>query len=194
MSDGMLFDVENTDCLNCGRPLTSDKCVWCDPPKDIYKSDMAAKKIATSRDKAISRVDAHADIEWKVKAYTIGEQIARENETMISEDIWDALTRNGFTTHEPRAMGAVMRKLNSRKVVEATDRFITSPSPLGHGRPTRVWRSLIFTGVLRASEPDDRNSTTHPVPASPPRSPISDYLGCAYCGSERHTTRKCPDA
>lgn len=179
MSDGMLFDVENTDCLNCGRPLTSDKCVWCYPPKDIYKSDMAARKIAVSRDKAINRVDAHADIEWKVKAYTIGEQIARANETMISENIWDALTRNGFTTHEPRAMGAVMRKLNSRKVVEATDRFIPSPSPLGHGRPTRVWRSLIFGGILQASEPNA--SQPHPVPVPPHSGPTSDT--CPACGA-----------
>ncbi len=41
---------------------------------------------------------------------------------------------------EPRAMGAVMRRLQKQGRIEATDRTRPSNSKTCHGRPKRVWR------------------------------------------------------
>lgn len=109
-------------------------------------------QIVAARDDAIDRVERHADVEWKIKAYQTGVRIAQREEFLVSEDIWQALVDEGVHTHEPRAMGAVMRKLRADAVIAPTERFIVSPSPLGHGRPSRVWESLMWPGKNQTSE------------------------------------------
>lgn len=98
--------------------------------------------IVAAREEAINRVDAHANPDWKHVAYVTAIRVATSRRFFTSEDVWDALSGD-VATHEPRAMGAVMRRLRKERIVEPTDQFITSTSPLGHGRPSRVWRSLL---------------------------------------------------
>jgi hypothetical protein len=102
--------------------------------------------IIEARDEAIDRVERNMDRQWREVAYETGVSLAQSRESFTSEDIFDALPPS-VSTHEPRAMGAVMRALKSAGVVEATDRFVTSSSLVGHGRPSRVWRSLMYPQV-----------------------------------------------
>lgn len=97
--------------------------------------------IIASRENAINTVEANANLEWKEVAYVTGVEVATRQTTLISEDIWDNLPA-GSRTHEPRAMGAVMRRLRKDKIIVPTEQFVISPSTLGHGRPSRVWKSL----------------------------------------------------
>lgn len=120
--------------------------------------------IAAARDDAINRVEAHANPEWKEVAYVTALGVARVRRFFTSEDVWDALSGDA-RTHEPRAMGAVMRRLRKENVVEPTDQFITSTSPLGHGRPSRVWRSLL-DGEAPALEQHDRIASDDSRPDS----------------------------
>lgn len=99
--------------------------------------------IAESREDAIQRVEQHADPDWKTIAYETGLRLAESRATFTSEDIFDAMP-NTVSTHEPRAMGAVLRALKRDGIVEATDRFVTSTSLVGHGRPSRVWASRLI--------------------------------------------------
>jgi hypothetical protein len=46
------------------------------------------------------------------------------------------------TTHEPRALGAVMRQLARDGVIEPTDTYAPSGRSQNHNRPQRIWRSL----------------------------------------------------
>ena len=98
--------------------------------------------IVAAREEAIDRVEAHANSEWKDVAYLTATRVAQQKRFFTSEEVWDALSGD-VRTHEPRAMGAVMRRLRKERIVEPTDQFVTSTSPLGHGRPSRVWRSLL---------------------------------------------------
>lgn len=98
--------------------------------------------IVAAREEAINRVEAHANTEWKDVAYLTAIRVAQQKRFFTSEEVWDALSGD-VRTHEPRAMGAVMRRLRKERIVEPTDQFVTSTSPLGHGRPSRVWRSLL---------------------------------------------------
>lgn len=99
--------------------------------------------IAQTREEAIARVDEHADPDWKSTAYNVGRALAATRPTFTSQDIFDAMP-DTVHTHEPRAMGAVIRALKRDGVLEATDQFVSSTSVLAHGRPARVWRSLLI--------------------------------------------------
>lgn len=143
--------------------------------------------IDAARDDAIQRVDAHADSEWKTLAYDTGMRIAACQESLMSEDIWQALSDQGVHTHEPRAMGAVMKRLHADKVIRPTDRFVKSPSPLGHGRPSRIWESLVVAGPVRTLEPHDRpsaDSRTHdPYYRCGHNIDRDYYFLCPVCGA-----------
>jgi len=108
--------------------------------------------IGEIRDEAIDRVERHADLDWKTVAYETGVRLARARESFTSQEIFDALPLS-VSTHEPRAMGAVMRALQRDRVVEATDRFVTSTSLVAHGRPSRVWRSLLAVPPVVSQPP-----------------------------------------
>lgn len=90
-------------------------------------------------DEAIARVDANADAAWKEQAYATGARLSRTMHTLTSDDIWLELDGQ---THEPRAMGPVMRRLARDGYIRSTNGFVKSRSPKGHGHPTRVWECL----------------------------------------------------
>ena len=47
---------------------------------------------------------------------------------------------------EPRSMGTVMRRLQRAGVIRPTDRTEPDRTPGAHGRPKRIWKSLIYRG------------------------------------------------
>jgi hypothetical protein len=63
--DDTLFDLEDLNCLHCGRPLQSGKCPWCDKPVKPYRTADGERTIGwsgsdTSHDRA-KRTDAAAN-------------------------------------------------------------------------------------------------------------------------------------
>lgn len=135
--------------------------------------------ILAARDAAVAQVEENANAEWKEAAYQTGIRIAREQDSLLSEDIWQALSDQGVHTHEPRAMGAIMKRLRRDQIIEATADFVISPSPLGHGRPSRVWKSLVVAGTDRTSETHDSARASSDQSDTRPR---PDNPGCPYCG------------
>jgi hypothetical protein len=129
------------------------------------ETQMSLLDVLAARDEAIDRVEANANSEWNHVAYVTAMRLASITEVFTSNDVWDALTH--VTTHEPRAMGAVMRRLRKENIIEPTSQFITSTSPVAHGRPTRVWRSLIC-GEAPALETHDRRPAARSHPDDQP--------------------------
>jgi len=143
--------------------------------------------IFTERDAAVDQVEQNANSEWKQVAYLTAIEVGQRQGTFTSEDVWDAIS--GVTTHEPRAMGAVMRRLRKENVITPTDTFVISTSPLGHGRPSRVWR-FIQGGEQQTSEQHDRPVTDRPPYGTnaPCEScnktyDIGFYYRCPFCGA-----------
>ena len=101
--------------------------------------------IDDERDDAIDRAEDHAAGDWLEAAFDAGVRLASNRRTLVSEQVFDLIP--DVSTHEPRAMGAVMRRLRNAGYIAPTDTFVKSPSPRGHGRPSRVWRSLICDGA-----------------------------------------------
>ena len=92
----------------------------------------------------INTVAKHADPEWWGAALDIGRQLARTRAEFTTDPIWALLRERGLSTPEPKAMGAVVKKLQSLGIVEPTGRIVNSVSKVGHHRAIQVWRSLLY--------------------------------------------------
>jgi len=92
-------------------------------------------------DEALARVEAHADPDWKDRAYAIIFELARVRVEFTTDDVWRELGQAGVDTHEPRALGALMRQAAADHVIAPTDRYKPSSRVVCHGRPVRIWRS-----------------------------------------------------
>ncbi len=130
-----------TVTLHDWRATNTGRCEVCDLiPRE---HDALCAKAAT--DEAIERVEEHADPEWKAHALDAIESCARSFPTFTTDAVW-ALLDGGPETHEPRALGAVMREAARRGWVESTDRTEQTARVHAHQRPARVWHSLIYGG------------------------------------------------
>lgn len=93
-----------------------------------------------ARDEALRQVEQNADEAWKRHAVTVIRRCALVLGEFTTDDVWDRLDPE-FSTHEPRALGALMRRLATSGVITATDNYRPSKRQECHNRPVRVWRS-----------------------------------------------------
>jgi hypothetical protein len=96
-----------------------------------------------ARDAALERVEAAAHEEWLIAAADAVTYLAAMYEEFDADAIWALLRQSEHTTHEPRAMGAVLRNAARDGMIAPTDRWVQSRRTACHGRPIRVWRSLL---------------------------------------------------
>jgi hypothetical protein len=99
---------------------------------------------AILRDDGIRRADEHADRDWKRAAYEAVSNLALFREHFTTDDVHELLG-DAVSTHEKRAMGAIMRRAARDGLIEATDRYVASDRPEAHRNPKRVWRSLVLS-------------------------------------------------
>ena len=102
---------------------------------------MSLEDALAARDAAIDQVEAHADAEWKRHALEAVARLARERRRFTTDDVWAVMGKVG--THEPRAMGAVMRQAFRLGLVRGTEDYVKSKRVACHGRPLRVWESTL---------------------------------------------------
>jgi hypothetical protein len=93
-------------------------------------------------DKAINRARMSADPVWYQAAVSAVIMCSQLGEPFTSDDVWVRIPAE-CRTKEPRALGAVMRKLQEQGVIEATGGWRESARPQAHGRPMRVWRGRL---------------------------------------------------
>lgn len=112
-----------------------------DPPRRTTpKFDAAAGDAA--REEAIHRVEKHADDAWKEAALHAVASCARKRPFLTTDDVWAQMV-GPDETHEPRAMGAVMRQAQAAGFIQPTFRYEQSLRVACHRRPLRVWQSLV---------------------------------------------------
>lgn len=92
---------------------------------------------------AVDRVERHAAKAWKEHAYEQGLRIAQSKQFFTSLDIIDAIPKD-VVTHEPRAMGAIMRRLAHEGICIRTNDYVASHLRRNHNRPVRVWHSRLY--------------------------------------------------
>ena len=86
----------------------------------------------------LEQVERNAAPDWKAEAEQVIADLAARYEHFTTDYVWEHMTT---ATHEPRAMGALMKRMASRGVIAATADWSISKRPECHGRPLRVWRS-----------------------------------------------------
>lgn len=95
------------------------------------------------RDEAISQVESAMDRQWKHIALAAVRVLAERGDPFTTDDVWAKVEGLSLaTTHEPRAMGAVMQRAAKLGLIKATDRTVQSRRPRCHARPVRVWMPL----------------------------------------------------
>jgi hypothetical protein len=92
---------------------------------------------------AIERVDRHADMDWKDAALDAVYRLAQSAPTFTAEAAV-ALIPDGYSTHEGRAMGPVMRRAQAAGWCEPTDHTVSSQNAAHHKGIKRVWRSRLY--------------------------------------------------
>ena len=119
------------------------------PDEQMTIEDGIAAAIA-ARDEAIDRVEKNADTEWAEAAYLACCLVAECEIEFTTDSVWDMIAHlfPQYATHEPRAMGAVMRRAARDGKIVSTDEYWKSARAECHRRPLTVWESLIF-------EPED---------------------------------------
>lgn len=104
--------------------------------------------IANQTDMAIAKVDAAANAAWKEACFESIKEACRRWETFTSEDVADILDESDTFTHEPRAMGAMMRKAQAAGYCIPTAEFVPSHRTKSNAYTKRVWsRRFIPNGV-----------------------------------------------
>ena len=95
-----------------------------------------------SKTEAIEKVERGADPLWLGKAATAVRWVAKHKDEFTTDDVWSLVGE----TREPRAMGCVMIEARKNLLIKPTKKFKESSRSVCHGRPLRVWRSLICEG------------------------------------------------
>lgn len=91
------------------------------------------------RDEAIARVEANADLGWANEARHAVKRCMLLG-TFTTDDVWASMHER-YHTHERRALGAVMKRLQREGAIRPTGEWQASARPECHGRPIRVWRA-----------------------------------------------------
>ena len=86
----------------------------------------------------LAEVEDNANPDFIDEAMAVIEHLARVRAEFTTDDVWPLLTTS---THEPRALGAVMRKAAKAGGIKRTDRVRKSSRVACHQRPIAVWES-----------------------------------------------------
>ena len=103
-----------------------------------------------AKDAAIDRVDHHASERWKGRAKEAVAALALTCRFFTTDDVWNRL--DGVTTHEPRAMGAVMVWAMKQNLIRKTGRYVKSMRPECHRRPIVQYVGATKRGDWREDE------------------------------------------
>jgi hypothetical protein len=95
---------------------------------------------------AIAQGEGHADPDALDYWVGVGWDLARKVQLFSTNDLYEAADRPEMFLLEPRAMGTVMRRLKRAGIITASGDYEPDRTPGSHGRPKRVWRSLIYRG------------------------------------------------
>ena len=106
--------------------------------------DFNAVAAARARAEAIATAEAGATEWWLDYALGVVRSVAKRQELLTTDDIWRDMVHQGDQeSGEPRALGAVMLRAKREGLIAPTAMHKDSERAVCHGRPLRVWRSLV---------------------------------------------------
>lgn len=106
--------------------------------------DLSIPDYKKEADAAIKQVEEHADAEYLEEAYRRLLSLARRMKELTSNHLTTDMKSCPIKTHDARAIGPVMQRAVKAVILEKTGRY--APGIYGHGKPTPIWKSLIYEG------------------------------------------------
>lgn len=89
---------------------------------------------------AVQRAADHANGEWLRDAQQAVRTLADGGKPFTTDDVWALLAiTSTAATHEPRALGAVIRQAQRDELIRHTGDWRKSTRPECHTRPCAVW-------------------------------------------------------
>lgn len=123
-------------CQFCGRLIDYGRiCYQC---AEVARTTEQPNLFET-KEQAIARVESNANGEWLEAARTACLRVANAKPTFTSDDVWDVLEWQNATTHEPKAMGAVLAGLSKAGLIRKTGRYRPTRRAIAHGRDLAEW-------------------------------------------------------
>ena len=107
-----------------------------------FEFNFDAARSGQARDEAMVRVERNAHEEWKDAALEAVYQAALVNKKFIVDEVWRYMPSD-VSTHELRAMGAVMQKAVKAGWITGTGEYRSSAKVTTHKGLRHVWKSLI---------------------------------------------------
>ena len=95
------------------------------------------------RDNAIAKVEGNTDSNWLRAAEAAVAMLAKSRVNgFTTDDVWQRLELMGMTgqVHDNRALGPVMRRAATSKIIVDTGRY--AQSLRRHCAPIKVWRGI----------------------------------------------------
>ena len=86
--------------------------------------------------------DRAKDEAWRRSALRLLREMAEHRPDLTVDDLWETLDT---PPREPRQMTSLILAARSEGWIERTNRHRRSARAVRHGRPVRVWSSLIYT-------------------------------------------------
>jgi hypothetical protein len=105
------------------------------------KADLSTKELT---DCAIEAAVDAADPAWRDTAIRVVRGLCMSQATLSADDIWNALKAYNEATHEPRALGGILRHCAKLGYCKVSDQYIKSRLPQRHSRPIPLWYSLLY--------------------------------------------------
>lgn len=90
-------------------------------------------------ERSINYAGNFADPDWRREAEAAVQILIRKGEPFSTDEVWRLLEGSSAKTHEPRAMGAVMRKFVKEGLIDSIGYQKTTRRE-SHRRPIAVWR------------------------------------------------------
>lgn len=94
-------------------------------------------------DAAVNRAGNNADITWLNEARSAVKILCKQGNDFTTDDVWDLLQGVNAFTHEPRALGAIIREMSKTGAIYSTGGYRKSIRPECHRRPLAVWRPVM---------------------------------------------------
>ena len=98
------------------------------------------------RDDGIDRATRAAPDAWHDEARSALMHVCRTRESFTSTDVYEAMPPGIRDTAKGQALAGVLRSARTNGFCLPTMEFRNEKRARNHGRPQRVWKSLVFDG------------------------------------------------
>lgn len=130
-----------------GYQLSFDSIPIQTAPAPVRRAVLNVERATAKRQDAITRVETHADAEWKRVALDIVKSVAELFPSFTTDKVVERLAETKAYTHEPRALGPIMQRAAKAGYITATDRFENSAAVSRHKAPKRIWQSQLYRSI-----------------------------------------------